>query len=74
MKTFKTSLGKSISAETTEDAQRIATDYGMGDIISEVELVRTVFGVRNGNYTAWDRKAKSAVVMGTLAEAVEAYH
>ena len=74
MKTFKTSLGKTISASTSEDAQRIAADYDMGEIVSEVEIQpKPAFGIRDGKFIAWDRKTKSAENVGTLAEAVEAH-
>jgi hypothetical protein len=65
MKKFKTSTGKSITAENIDAANVITITYNMGDIIGEEELApRHDSGIRTGDFVAWHRIKKKPMFTG----------
>ena len=40
MKVFKTDLGRTITTDTLESAERMASEYNMGNIVSESEYTQ----------------------------------
>ena len=54
MKTYKTSTGKSITAESLDYAKELALLYNMGDIIDNgIEIRKKHVMARFGNMAAW---------------------
>jgi len=69
MKTYKTSAGKTVSAESLYRAMEIAAEFGMGEIIG-VKAFALDFTPRSGdNWCVYDNET-GKVLTGSLAEIV----